>query len=105
MEEGSELELPGQEFGLVVGEPVTFRFFGSTTRRQDRIGEVLEFWGPDELQEMNEIQATLPAEGRVAGDVVQVKLHALATDAGTLELAAVSREGQRWKIEFDVRQQ
>ena len=103
MEEGSELELPGQEFGLVVGEPVTFRFFGSTTRRQDRIGEVLEFWGPDELQEMNEIQATLPAEGRVAGDVVQVRLHALATDAGTLELAAVSREGQRWKIEFDVR--
>ncbi|MCC2970733.1 Hsp70 family protein [Massilia sp. IC2-476] len=105
MEEGSELELPGQEFGLVVGEPVTFRFFGSTTRRQDRIGEVLEFWGPDELQEMNEIQATLPAEGRVAGDVVQVKLHALATDAGTLELAAVARDGQRWKIEFDVRQQ
>lgn len=103
MEEGSELELPGQEFGLVVGEPVTFRFFGSTTRRQDRIGEVLEFWGPDELQEMNEIQATLPAEGRVAGDVVKVKLHALATDAGTLELAAVARDGQRWKIEFDVR--
>lgn len=103
MEEGSELELPGQEFGLVVGEPVTFRFFGSTTRRQDRIGEVLEFWGPDELHEMNEIQATLPAEGRVAGDVVQVRLHALATDAGTLELAAVARDGQRWKIEFDVR--
>lgn len=105
MEEGSELELPGQEFGLVVGEPVNFRFFGSTTRRQDRIGEVLEFWGPEELQELGEIQATLPAEGRVAGDVVQVKLHALATDAGTLELAAVARDGQRWKIEFDVRQQ
>ncbi|MGI4718658.1 MAG: Hsp70 family protein [Janthinobacterium lividum] len=105
MEEGSELELPGQEFGLVVGEPVNFRFFGSTTRRQDRIGEVLEFWDPDELQELGEIQATLPAEGRVAGDVVQVKLHALATDAGTLELAAVARDGQRWKIEFDVRQQ
>ncbi len=104
MEEGSELELPGQEFGLVVGEPVTFRFFGSTTRRQDRIGEVLEFWGPDELQEMNEIQATLPADGRMAGDVVQVRLHALALDTGTLELAAVSRDGQRWKIEFDVRQ-
>lgn len=103
MEEGSELELPGQEFGLVIGEPVTFRFFGSTVRRQDRIGEVLEFWGPEELQELNEIQATLPAEGRVAGEVVQVKLHALATDAGTLELAAVARDGQRWKVEFDVR--
>lgn len=103
MEEGSELELPGQEFGLVVGEPVHFRFFGSTTRRQDGIGEVLDFWGPDELQELNEIQATLPAENRTPGDVVQVKLHALATEAGTLELAAISPEGQRWKVEFDVR--
>ena len=103
MEEGSELELPGQEFGLVVGEPVHFRFFGSTTRRQDHIGEVLDFWGPDELQEQNEIQATLPADGRAPGDVVQVKLHALATEAGTLELAAVARDGQRWKVEFDVR--
>ena len=103
MEEGGELELPGQEFGLVVGEPVHFRFFGSTTRRQDQIGDVLDFWGPDELQEMNEIQATLPAEGRTPGDVVQVKLHALATEAGTLELAALSPEGQRWKVEFDVR--
>jgi len=103
MEEGSELELPGQEFGLVVGEPVAFRFFGSTTRRQDRSGDVLEFWGPDELQELNEIHADLPAEGRTPGDVVQVKLHALATESGTLELVAVSREGQRWKVEFDVR--
>jgi hypothetical protein len=103
MEEGGELELPGQEFGLVVGEPVHFRFFGSSTRRQDQIGEVLESWGPDELQELNEIQATLPADGRAPGDVVQVRLHALATEAGTLELAAVSREGQRWKVEFDVR--
>ncbi|MEN3274557.1 MAG: hypothetical protein V7631_347, partial [Massilia sp.] len=103
MEEGSELELPGQEFGLVVGEPVHFRFFGSSTRRQDQIGEVLDFWGPDELQELNEIQATLPADGRTPGDVVQVKLHALATEAGTLELVAVAQDGQRWKVEFDVR--
>ncbi|WP_296948630.1 Hsp70 family protein [uncultured Massilia sp.] len=103
MEEGNELELPGQEFGLVVGEPVHFRFFGSTTRRQDRIGDVLPSWSPDELQELNEIQATLPTEGRTPGDVVQVTLHALATEAGTLALAAVARDGQRWKVEFDVR--
>ena len=103
MEEGSELELPGQEFGLVVGEPVHFRFFGSSTRRQDGIGTVLESWSPDELTELNEIQATLPADGRTPGDVVQVKLHAVATEAGTLELVAVARDGQRWKVEFDVR--
>jgi hypothetical protein len=103
MEEGSELELPGQEFGLVVSEPVHFRFFGSSVRRQDHIGDVLESWSTDELQELNEIQATLPAEGRTPGDVVQVKLHAVATEAGTLELVAVARDGQRWKVEFDVR--
>jgi molecular chaperone DnaK (HSP70) len=103
MEEGTELELPGQEFGLVVGEPVHFRFFGSSVRRQDHIGTVLDAWSPDELQELNEIQATLPAEGRTPGDVVQVKLHAVATEAGTLELVAVARDGQRWKVEFDVR--
>ncbi len=103
MEEGTELELPGQEFGLVVGEPVHFRFFGSSTRRQDAIGEVLENWAQDELQELNEIQATLPAEGRNPGEVVQVRLHALATEAGTLALAAVAQDGQRWNVEFDVR--
>ena len=104
MEEGSELELPGQEFGLVVGEPVHFRFFGSSVRRQDQIGQVLESWSGDELVEMNEIQATLSPEGRQPGEVVQVRLHARASEAGTLELLAVARDGQRWKVEFDVRQ-
>jgi molecular chaperone DnaK (HSP70) len=103
MEEGSEIELPHQEFGLVVGEPVQFRFFGSSVRRQDRIGDLLDFWGPDELIEMNEIEANLSPEGRHAGDVAQVRLHAMATESGTLELAAVANDGQRWKVEFDVR--
>jgi Hsp70 protein len=51
MEEGTAAQLPTQEFGLVVGEPVHFRFFGSSVRRQDQIGTLLEFWQPDELQE------------------------------------------------------
>jgi len=103
MEEGSEIALPNQEFGLVVGEPVQFRFFGSSVRRQDQIGDLLDFWGADELIEMNEIEANLSPEGRVAGDVVQVRLHAMATESGTLELQAVANDGQRWKVEFDVR--
>ncbi len=103
MEEGSEIELPGQQFGLVVGEPVEFRFFGSSVRRQDQIGALLDFWQPDELIELNEIRATLSPEGRQSGEVVQVHLHALATESGTLELLAVASDGQRWKVEFDVR--
>ena len=104
MEEGTEAALPEQEFGLVVGEPVRFRFFGSSVRRQDQVGTLLDFWTPDELQELEEIEATLPAEGRTAGDIVRVKLHARVTEAGTLELEALPVGGsERWKVQFDMR--
>lgn len=104
MEEGTEADLQMQEFGLIVGAPVHLRFFGSSVRRQDQIGTLLDFWQPDELQELGEIQATLPAEGRQAGEVVQVKLRAIATETGTLELTAVATgSDEHWKVEFDVR--
>ena len=104
MEEGSEAALPAQEFGLVVGEPVRFRFFGSSVRRQDEVGTLLDFWQPDELQELEEIEATLPTEGRRPGEVVRVKLHARVTETGTLELEALPVDGSaRWKVQFDVR--
>lgn len=103
MEEGSSLDLPDQEFGLVIGEPVYFRFFGSGTRRQDGIGTLLDDWIDDELQELNEIHATLESSSHSQGEVVQVRLQAAVTEAGTLALSAVARNGQRWKVEFDVR--
>jgi len=104
MEEGTDAELPAQEFGLVVGEPVHFRFFGSSVRRQDQVGTLLDAWAPDELQELEEIQALLPPEGRTAGEVVPVKLHARVTEAGTLKLEAIPRGSiERWTVEFDVR--
>jgi hypothetical protein len=104
MEEGSQAELPPQEVGLVVGEPVRFRFFGSSVRRADHVGAVLEQWAPDEIEELEEIEATLPAEGRQPGEVVPVRLHAAVTEVGTLRLEAVPRDGaESWKVEFDVR--
>ncbi len=104
MEEGTQAELPPQEVGLVVGEPVRFRFFGSSVRRTDHVGAVLEEWMPEEVEELEEIEATLPAEGRQPGEVVPVRLHAAVTEVGTLRLEAVPRTGdETWKIEFDVR--
>ncbi|QCU31749.1 Hsp70 family protein [Burkholderia pseudomallei] len=104
MEEGTDAALPPQEFGLVVGEPVRFRFFGSSVRRQDQVGTLLDFWSPDELQELDAIEATLPTAGRTPGEVVPVRLHARVTEAGTLELEAVQGgTHERWKVEFDVR--
>ncbi|WP_394681281.1 Hsp70 family protein [uncultured Comamonas sp.] len=106
MEEGSEAALDTQEFGLVVGEPVRMRFFGSSVRRSDTVGTMLDFWGPEELLELQEIELNLPAEGRANGEVVPVTLHARVTDIGTLELNAVPVGGsERWKVEFDVRAQ
>ncbi len=104
MEEGTQIELSDAEFGLVVGEQVRFRFFASTTRRDDTIGTRLDYWQDDELSELNEIEITLDQEGRRSGEVVSVHLGSAVTEVGTLELQAVSnKDNGRWKIEFDVR--
>ena len=104
MEEGSEQALPNDEFGLIIGEPVRFRFFASKTRREDHVGTRLESWANDELEELDEIEITLPEEGRNAGEIVPVHLTSAVTEVGTLELKAVSnRDQKRWKIEFEVR--
>ncbi len=107
MEEGSRADLPDAELGLVVGEPVSFKFFGSTVRRDDQAGWTLEHWKDGELEELPEIEAALPAEGRTEGDVVPVRLEASVTEVGTLLLEAVPvaplKKDERWKIELSVR--
>jgi len=104
MEEGTQQELPDDEFGLVIGEPVRFRFFASHTRREDKVGARLDYWTDEELDELDEIEITLSEEGRRSGEVVPVHLCAAVTEVGTLELQAVSQKDHgRWKIEFDVR--
>ena len=104
MEEGTSEELPNNEFGLVVGEPVRFRFFASTIRREDKVGARLDYWTNDELAELAELDVTLSDEGRRPGEIVPVHLCAAVTEVGTLELQAVSqKDSGRWKIEFDVR--
>ncbi len=104
MEEGTREELPNDEFGLVVGEPVRFRFFASTIRREDKVGTRLDYWTDEELSELDELDITLPEEGRRAGEVVSVHLSAAVTEVGSLELQAISKKDSgRWKIEFDVR--
>ncbi|MDP3011015.1 MAG: Hsp70 family protein [Methylococcales bacterium] len=104
MEEGTQKELPDDEFGLVVGEPVRFRFFASNTRRDDIVGTRLDYWTEDELNELDEIEITLAEANSRAGEVVPVHLRAAVTEVGTLELHAVSQKDDgQWKIEFDVR--
>ncbi len=109
LEEGTEAALPPQELGVVVGEPVQFRFFGSSVRRDDPAGLELESWREGELSELSPVEVTLPTEGRREGDVVPVRLRAQVTEVGTLLLEAVpitpGKPGERWKVELGVRPQ
>jgi molecular chaperone DnaK (HSP70) len=104
MEEGARAALLSDELGLVVGEPVRFRFFGSSVRRDDAVGTVLERWSDGELEELAELEAELPTAGRTPGEIVAVRLQATVSEVGVLELDAVPRQGQeRWKLSLDVR--
>jgi hypothetical protein len=102
MEEGTTVDLPAEELGVVVGEPAQFRLFGTTNRHEDRAGSIVE----DEraLDELPLVEATLPAEGRAPGEVVPVHLRSHVTEIGTLELECVEPGGKAWRLEFNLRQ-
>jgi hypothetical protein len=107
MEEGAGADIRQREFGLVVGQPAVFQLLGSTTRKTDQVGEVVEDWG-DELQEVATMETQLPvteSEGSEAlGALMPVWLQCQVTEIGTLELWCVARNSERkWKLEFNIR--
>jgi hypothetical protein len=103
MEEGTETDVPEQEFGLVVGAPAEFRFLGSTVRRGDTVGTLVEEW-ENEIEELSPLTTTLEAPNK-DGQTVPVHLHSKMTEVGTLELWCISRDNkQKWKLEFNVRE-
>ena len=69
MEEGTEVHLT-DAFGLYVGEPVSFRFFGTSERQDDPVGAVVD---PAALTEVAPIETTLDGD---EGSVVHVRLRA-----------------------------
>jgi hypothetical protein len=106
MEEGTEAELRGREFGLVTGEEAVFHLFASTVRREDRAGDVVEDWS-NEIEPVTAMEALLPVTATAhEGKVVPVWLKSVLTEVGTLELWCVYRDGdQQWKLEFNLRGQ
>jgi hypothetical protein len=103
MEEGTQTDVPGQEFGLVVGEPAEFRFLASTVRRADAVGTLVEDY-EGQIDELSPLATTLESRGK-EGRTVPVHLHSQVTEVGTLELWCISRdERERWKLEFNVRE-
>jgi hypothetical protein len=108
MEEGAAAKIERNQLGLVVGEAVHFRFFGSSVRREDKAGDLIERWKNKGIEELAPIEITLPADGRDEGSVVAVHLESAVTEIGTLVIEAVParplRDDERWKIELNVRE-
>lgn len=106
MEEGSELQLNEEEFTLVIGEPVLFRFFSHASSklsdgRQAALGTVVRRW-KQELTELHPIETHLDSvEGD--GKVIRVHIHSRVTELGVLEIWCVAGDGRKWKLEFDAR--
>ena len=105
LEEGSTVELPDDELGLIVGEMSTFRFFAAATRKDDGAGALVDA-DEDGIVELDPVEKLVEAEGeRTPGEMVPVRLEAHVTEVGTLELWCVARDGQgRWKLEYSVRE-
>ena len=62
MEEGTQVNVESNEIGLVVGQPVSFRFFRSNQRQSDQPGDLVANW-EDQLEESDPLNTTLSAEG------------------------------------------
>jgi hypothetical protein len=101
MEEGTDVRIPGPEFGLVVGQPAEFRFFTSV-RKDDQPGDLIEDFG-DELEELSPMEVSFQA-AESASEVVPVSFETVVTATGVLQLWCVARDGRRWKLEFNVRE-
>jgi len=103
MEEGTATDIPGREFGMLVGEPVEFRFLSSTVRKEDRPGTVLDRWNEGEIEELAPVQTAMEDEHDAPGTAVPVTLHSHVTEVGTLDLELHARDGRRWKLQYNVR--
>ena len=106
MEEGTSAQVSEREFSLLIGEPAEFRFLGSTIRKEDPAGTLLDRWADEELEELAPLEVTIPpGDGQAPGSVVPVTLRSVVTEIGTLEVHCVGREGTAHKLEWNVREQ
>ena len=105
LEEGSSVTIDAQGLALVVGEPTEFRFFSSTVRHDDKIGDRIDANDCPDLVEMPPLQVLLTrSEEDSSVNLVPVKLRTDLTDIGTLQLWCEELKGENsWKLEFDIR--
>jgi hypothetical protein len=103
MEEGTEIRIPQPVLELTLGQPVVFPLYSSTVRGDDQPGQLLHL--PSQaLLPLPPLHTMLRGGKRAGVKRVPVTLAARCTEIGTLELFCESREGNRWRLEFNLRE-
>ncbi len=101
-EEGSQLSLPEQQFGLWTGDELSFRLFSSAQRSGDSLGSIVEN-AEAELDEVTELHCQILSTDEEPG-LLPVHLRADLTDVGSLHVAMQhSLSDRQWDLEFHLR--
>lgn len=100
--EGTTLESPSKQFGLMTGRSVQFRFFSSDERANDQVGK--EIVNADlTLKELPPMTVSLEGE-KGKSELVPVMLNSHVNDVGILEISMQQAGGsKKWDLEFNVR--
>ncbi|MGO8701484.1 MAG: Hsp70 family protein [Limisphaerales bacterium] len=100
-EEAQPVELKNRPFELMLGQPVQFPLFSTTSDRIDLPGDIVEIG--DEFHSLPPIHTLLKSAG-VKTTRRPVHLRAMLTELGTLELWCVSQDAkEQWRLEFELR--
>jgi molecular chaperone DnaK (HSP70) len=100
-EAGQTVELGSRTFNLMLGRPVQFPLFTSTSDHVVSSGDIVKM--SDDLHPLPPIHTVLKSSEDKTGQV-PVHLRALLTEIGTLELWCVSDASEeRWRLEFELR--
>lgn len=100
-EPGAELETPPQTFSLTKGTPVEFPVFYSGTRLTDPVGTQVEI-DAGQLTALPPIRTVIRDRNDDA-EHVEVSVNCRLTEIGTIDLWCADTDGQRWKLQFDIR--
>lgn len=100
---GDTIRLDQHPFELMLGQPVQFPLWVSSTRLTDPSGTILEV-EDEQFKPMPPIKTVLESARGRKMEPIPVVMEAELTEIGTLLLACAAQDGsQRWKLDFDVR--
>jgi hypothetical protein len=103
LEPGQEVDLTQRQFRLLVGQPIEFPLFVSSTRLTDKPGDLIPI-EREQLRELPPIRTVLKAAKTTESAEITVIVKARLTEIGTLDLWCSEVGGRRsWKLLFDVR--